>query len=163
MAMNLRLRTDTSRDHPVACEGVKKKILLVDDDKDMLCLYKGILSGKGYDVITAVNGKEGFEKNEYINPDLILLDLRMPEMGGIETLRNIRRVDTSVKVIVLTAGGSADSARTASSLNAFSYTCKSAGIKHISAIVEEALSEGYDEKGCRAEKTNLCACPQYRA
>ena len=82
-----------------------KKILLVDDEQDILEFLSYNLRKEGCDVITANNGKEGLELAKKHNPDLILLDVMMPEMDGMEVcenLRSIERLDNTF-IIFLTA------------------------------------------------------------
>jgi CheY-like chemotaxis protein len=83
----------------------KKKILVIDDNPDLVNLVKTRLAAGGYDVIGANNGIEGLEKAESEKPDLILLDIKMPQMDGHTMLRNIKRRGEmkDIPVIVLTA------------------------------------------------------------
>ena len=80
----------------------RKIILVVDDDPDILELMIMVLTKEGYRAFGATNGADGIIINDKENPDLIILDLRMLEMDGIETLRHIRKMDDKVRVIVLT-------------------------------------------------------------
>ena len=84
-----------------------KKILLVDDERDILDFISYNLEAKGYNVKVASNGEEGISIAKEFKPDLILLDLMMPEMDGIETCERIRENDTlkSVLIAFLTARG----------------------------------------------------------
>src|SRR3989344_1513956 len=68
----------------------KIKVLLIEDEKEVLELYKLKLTLDDYDVITATSGKEGLEKAFKENPDLIYLDIKMPEMDGFEVLQRLR-------------------------------------------------------------------------
>lgn len=68
----------------------KKKIMVVDDEENLLELLSVLLSEEGFDVITATNGKECLEKLKNVKPDLILLDMMMPGMSGRETCEKIR-------------------------------------------------------------------------
>ena len=77
------------------------KILVVDDESDMLELMMMVLTRKGYQAFGAKSGPAGILLNEQEHPDLIILDLRMLEMDGIETLRHIRKMDAKVRVIIL--------------------------------------------------------------
>ncbi len=81
-----------------------QKILAIDDENDVLLIIKTALSGQGYDVLTASNGYDGLAMAEDQKPDLILLDLRMPEMDGMEVLEQLRDNEKtqSIPVIVLT-------------------------------------------------------------
>ena len=76
------------------------KILLIDDEPDLLDLIKEILEQEGYQIFCATNGADGILLNARENPDLIVLDLRMPEMDGIETLQHIRKTDDQVIVVI---------------------------------------------------------------
>ncbi len=77
-------------------------ILVVDDEEDTTTLLKTILKDSGFNVSSALNGEEALEKNKSYHPHMILLDLMMPEMDGIETLQKLRAL-TSVPVIILSA------------------------------------------------------------
>ncbi len=82
-----------------------KKILLIDDEIDLQQLVKVVLSSKGYNVTTADNGQDGLNKLEAANPDLILLDMNMPKMGGVEFYQKICDAWSRPKypVLILTA------------------------------------------------------------
>ena len=80
------------------------RILAVDDEKRILTFLKSKLKASGYDVITASNGKEALEFAQAQEPDLIVLDIVMPKMDGIETLKELRSF-SSVPVIMLSAKG----------------------------------------------------------
>jgi two-component system KDP operon response regulator KdpE len=79
-------------------------ILVVDDDQQILDFLKPKLRGAGYNVLTATNGIEGLEQAKAQEPDLLVLDMMMPEKDGLETLKEIRDF-SAVPVIVLSARG----------------------------------------------------------
>lgn len=79
------------------------KILVVDDEKNILKLYEAELSDEGYTVVTASSGKEAIEVFRRENPDLVTLDILMPDMDGIQVLRQIKEMRPNVPVIMLTA------------------------------------------------------------
>ena len=79
-----------------------EKILAIDDDEEMLQLIQHILESSGYEVITARNGQSGIEKFQKNQPDLVILDVMMPEMDGWEVCHRLRSVST-VPIIMLTA------------------------------------------------------------
>lgn len=83
------------------------RVLVVDDDSDLVTLVKHILRGAGFDVLSANNGSEALRRAKEVQPDLVLLDLMMPEMDGWETLRNLRQF-SNAPVIVLSALSSKD-------------------------------------------------------
>lgn len=78
-----------------------KKILLVDDEQDILEILSYNLTKEGYDVYTAKNGNEGIKKAKEILPDLILLDVMMPEKDGIETCQEMREIDELKKTLIV--------------------------------------------------------------
>lgn len=79
----------------------KIKILLVDDEPDILEFLSYNLIKEGYEVITANNGAEGLKKAKIEKPDLILLDIMMPEMDGIEACTEIRKVESLKKTLIV--------------------------------------------------------------
>jgi len=80
-----------------------KRILLVDDEADFRELMDTRISGWGYDFIAAANGKEAVDILTHNPPDIIILDYVMPEMDGVATLEEIRKIDKEVPVIMFTA------------------------------------------------------------
>ena len=77
-------------------------ILVVDDEPSMLRYLQTVLELDSYRVTTACNGTEAVEKVQRVNPDLVLLDMVMPDGDGLETLQRIREVRPSTKVVMLT-------------------------------------------------------------
>lgn len=80
-----------------------KHILVVDDEKDIRMLFKDELVDAGYGVLLAESGKEALEKLREHKIDLLILDLRMPDMDGIEVLQQVRESDKELPIIVCTA------------------------------------------------------------
>ena len=79
------------------------KILVVDDEKNILKLYKAELEDEGYEIVIANSGKEAIELFKTDRPDLVTLDIMMPDMDGIQVLRQLKQEDPQVPVIMLTA------------------------------------------------------------
>lgn len=79
------------------------KVLVVDDEKNILKLYKEELEEEGYTVLTANSGAEALQIFERENPDIVTLDILMPEMDGIAVLRQLKEKKPSVPVVMLTA------------------------------------------------------------
>jgi len=106
-----------------------KKILVIDDEKDVVELIKARLEANKYEVLTAFNGKEGLEKAKSGQPNLILLDIMMPEMDGFGVLGKLRdmRLKKEIKnipVIMLTAKGEVSSMSRARELGSVDYFVK---------------------------------------
>ncbi len=79
----------------------RKKILLIDDEQDILEILSYNLEKEGYQVFTAGNGNEGIDKAKEILPDLILLDVMMPEKDGIETCQDLRKIKELQKTLIV--------------------------------------------------------------
>jgi DNA-binding response OmpR family regulator len=92
----------------------KKKILLVDDSNTVLMMEKMILAASGYDVVVAHDGQEGVSKAATEQPDLILLDVVMPKMDGIEACRRLRAQEStrSIPIIMVTTRSEAHNVET---------------------------------------------------
>jgi two-component system response regulator (stage 0 sporulation protein F) len=82
-----------------------KKILVVDDEESIRELYRAELADEGYDVDLAADGNQALRRLDAYRPDLVTLDVKMPGIDGIETLRRIREKDTTIPVILVTAFG----------------------------------------------------------
>ena len=81
------------------------KLLVVDDEQDVLDLFKDLFTKKNYQVECAISGKTALEMIDNKRPDIVLLDIRMPEMDGLEALEEIKKKDRFIDVIMLTAYG----------------------------------------------------------
>lgn len=84
----------------------KRKIMVVDDALFMQNMLKNILEEMEYDVVgTASNGKEAIDKVQTLNPEIITMDITMPDMDGIEALKEIKKINNKVKIIMCSAMG----------------------------------------------------------
>ena len=81
----------------------KKTILVVDDDENQRFLCREVLTDEGYDVLVAKDGKEALEKVEQKIPDLVILDIVMPEMDGMEAMTRILRKHRKIPIILNTS------------------------------------------------------------
>lgn len=93
----------------------KKKVLVIDDENDILLIIKSALHEEGYDVTTANNGYDGLALAEDASPDLIILDILMPEMDGFEVLQQLKENEKTaqIPVVILTGLSSKDKIREA--------------------------------------------------
>lgn len=119
----------------------KKKVLIIDDEKQLCELFHTGLTKEGYEVLTALSGPEGIKKVLDSHPDIIFLDLKMPEMDGIETLGHIRNIDKDVVVIILTGYPSMDTALKAYYLNIYDYMTKPFSLEAVKEAIKTALAE----------------------
>jgi CheY-like chemotaxis protein len=82
-----------------------KRILVIDDEDLIREIVKEMLEAEGYVVFTAANGKEGLRLFRKESPDLIITDIFMPEMEGLETIRELHRGSPQVKIVAISGGG----------------------------------------------------------
>ena len=100
------------------------KILVIDDEQSIRDLLDRLLRRKGYDVVLAVSGQKGLECFRRERPDVIVLDLKMPEMDGLTVLRQIRSLNRSQPVIVLTGSRTAEMEQQVRALGVTEYIAK---------------------------------------
>lgn len=101
-----------------------KKILIVDDEKNIRLTLSQSIEDTGAEIDTAVNGEEGLKKAEENDYDIILLDIKMPGIDGIEVLRRLREKSTNATVVIITAHGTIDNAVEAMKLGAVDFIQK---------------------------------------
>jgi DNA-binding response OmpR family regulator len=114
-------------------------ILIVDDERVLCDLLKAVLGSHGHEVFTAYNGREALDLFSQHRPQFTLLDLRMPEMNGIEVLRQIRTIDASAAVMILTGWGSDDLEKQARQLGVTDFLSKTLALDTIVASMERFL------------------------
>lgn len=117
------------------------KILVVDDEEGARDLFKTILTDEGYDVSLATGGEEAlglFKSNPY---NLVITDIKMPVMDGLQLLQEIRKMGSKTEVIMVTAYGEVESYLKAMSLGAAEYINKPIRIKELKRIVHKVLTE----------------------
>ena len=120
------------------------KILIVEDEPDMRLGLKDNLEFDGYEVDSAENGKEGYEKITKNNYDLVLLDVMMPEMSGFEVCKQIRKDGVKVPVILLTAKGEEIDKVRGLELGADDYITKPFSLRELLARVKAVLRRAPD-------------------
>jgi len=118
-----------------------KKILVIDDSWLTRRGIIGILGSDKYEMIEALNGQDGIEKIEKEKPDCILLDLLMPEMGGIEVLKALREKADSAPVIILSADIQETSREQCFKLGAFEFINKPPNENELRGIVKRAVGD----------------------
>lgn len=118
------------------------KVLVIDDQPGIRRLLVEVLAEEGYTVITASNGYEGVQQVKDEHPNLILMDMKMPGMDGIETLRELKRIGEADKVIMMTAYGELELVTQAQQLGAYAYITKPFDIIKLCQMVHDQLAAG---------------------
>jgi len=117
-------------------------IMVVDDQPGIRRLLVEVLQEDGYNVAIAANGYDALHKVKEITPQLILMDMKMPGMDGLETFRELKKVGKAERVIMMTAYGELELVKEALNLGAYKYITKPFDINVIKRIVAEAVSAG---------------------
>lgn len=118
---------------------MNETILVVDDEESICLSLKGILSDEGYEALTAQSGEECLDIIEEELPSLVLLDIWLPGIDGIETLKRIKSRYPKIQVIMISGHGSVESAVTTTKLGAFDFIEKPLSLDKIVLIVNHAL------------------------
>ena len=115
------------------------RVLLVDDEPEICWILSRVLGEAGYDVTTADTVKGGVDAFETHHPDVVLLDLRLPDGDGFEVLRRIRELDETAAVIMMTGHGTVKSAVRAMKLGASDYLIKPVQLEEVRNLRIEDL------------------------
>jgi two-component system NtrC family response regulator len=115
-------------------------ILVVDDEKNYLLVLSAVLEDEGYEVLTANSGHEALEIQKSSDLDLILTDMKMPAMDGLELLENVKASDPDLPVIMMTAHGTIDKAVEAMQKGAYSYILKPFDNERLTIYVKKAVA-----------------------
>jgi DNA-binding response OmpR family regulator len=107
------------------------KILVVDDEHDVCDMLEKFLTLKGYEVYTALSGEEALDLVKKKKPHIVLLDIKMPEMDGIECLKRIKEIEQEVGVIMITAVKQDDVGKKAMELGAYDYITKPLSLQYL--------------------------------
>jgi DNA-binding NtrC family response regulator len=132
---------------------IPTKVLIVDDEKDFVEMLALRLKEEGEKVTPAYSGKECLDVLEKAEIDVVILDIKMPGMDGIDTLREIKRRFPLVEVIMLTGHGSTETAVQGMKLGAFDYLLKPADFNDLTSKLENARKrkEAQEERIRKAE------------
>ncbi|MEK7706474.1 MAG: sigma-54 dependent transcriptional regulator, partial [Verrucomicrobiota bacterium] len=122
------------------------KLLLIDDEADVQYSFRRIFDSPEIEITTASSGEEALKLIPKFKPDLVLMDIRMGGMSGLETLRRIRQMDTKLLVILMTAYGTTQMAIEAMKLGAYDYLLKPFDVPKLKEVLGNALKAARDMK-----------------
>jgi two-component system response regulator (stage 0 sporulation protein F) len=120
---------------------MKKKVLIVDDQNGIRVLLMEVFTNEGYDTYQASNGRLALEIVRTVSPDIVLLDMKIPGMDGLEILKHIKTIDPTMKVIMMTAYGELDMIKEATDLGASMHFTKPFDIDELRIAVDMQLSD----------------------
>lgn len=118
-------------------------ILIIDDDDQIRTSFQKLLGEEGYDVDGAASGEAGLTRIVKQAPDVVILDIRLPGMSGLETLREIHQIEPRLPVIIMTAYGTTETAIEAIKIGAFDYILKPFDIPEMLAVIRKALAASH--------------------
>lgn len=119
---------------------MRLKVLLVDDEEDIIEVIQDRLEAYGFTVVTAGNGLEALKKLSMEKFDGVFLDVKMPEMGGIEALEEIRKKDRKIPVIIITSSSTREAAIEAMAKGANEYVLKPFEWEELKAKIEKVYN-----------------------
>lgn len=122
-------------------DGTRIKVLLVDDEEGYTSILAKRLAKRNYEVTTALSGSEGIQAVRSNDFDVVILDLKMEDMDGIEVLKIFKKLLPSMEVIMLTGHGSERAAREGISFGAFDYLTKPCELDDLEAKIREAYKK----------------------
>ena len=115
------------------------RILVIDDEERMCWALERALSHEGYQVVTATRGLQGVDLALETEPSVIILDLKMPDIDGIDVLKRLKEINPSIPVIMITAHGTIDTAIEAMKIGAMDYITKPFKLEQIKVQIKQAL------------------------
>ena len=138
-------------------------ILLAEDNEGNILTISSYLSAKGYEVRLAKNGREALEQVQAVPPDLVLMDVQMPEMDGLEAMRKIRQMPefATLPIIALTALAMAGDKEQCLQAGANAYLSKPVRLKQLATIIQQVLTppdalDGLQKSPSIASQKTLC-------
>ncbi|MED3561665.1 two-component system response regulator [Bacillus sp. MUM 116] len=120
---------------------MKEKILIVDDQFGIRILLNEVFQKEGYQTYQAANGIQALDIVKKHDPDLVLLDMKIPGMDGIEILKRMKVIDPEIRVIIMTAYGELDMIQEAKDLGAITHFAKPFDIDDIRAAVKKHMPQ----------------------
>ena len=116
------------------------RILIIDDDKFVNLTLSKLLKKEGYETRSAYNGKSGIYETQHFQPELVLLDFKLPDLNGFQILEKIKKINSSIVVIMITSFGEIRRAVNAIKLGAYDFFTKPFDNNEILAVIKKALS-----------------------
>src|SRR6202453_1137518 len=150
-------RPPASGEHVPNPSDTRQSVLIIDDEKDVHYSFRRLLEKEPLDILSAESGDEGIRIAKKSHPDLIVMDIRMGQQSGLDTLKELRQINPRQVVIMMTAYGTSQTAIEAMKLGAYDYVLKPFDIPHLKELLFEALAAARAMKQIVAFPTKLNA------
>lgn len=115
-------------------------VLVIDDEESIRNLLDTLLSRKGYEVVLASNGQKGLELFRRARPDVVVLDLKMPQMDGLTVLQQVRQLNPTQPVVILTGAGTAKAEQQVRALGVTEYVEKEFSLHRLGDALKRLLN-----------------------
>lgn len=117
----------------------RRRVLVIDNEDDARRLCEELLIGEGYEVYSATDIKSGLEMVKSLIPDMVIMDLHLPEINGIEGLRRIKNIKEETLTILVTGRGTMDTVKEAMRHGAYDYITKPFDMELVKEVINEGL------------------------
>ncbi|GIN20289.1 MAG TPA: response regulator [Bacillus bacterium] len=124
---------------------MREKVLIVDDQFGIRTLLNEVLQKEGYEIFQAANGFQALSVTEQHAPDLVLLDMKIPGMDGLEILKKMKEINPDIRVLIMTAYGELDLIEQTKKLGALAHFSKPFDIEEIRSAVKKYLLVNSDQ------------------
>lgn len=139
----------------------KRNLLLVDDEQYIHDIFTEYLDSKSFRIISAFDGNEALKKIHQEELDIVLLDINLPGLNGLETLKEIKKINSQLAVIIITGYGNCDTAIDAQKFGCYDYVTKPFRLPEIKSVIEQALiDKDYLQKSKKTKKPCLLTTPR---
>lgn len=117
----------------------RRRVLVIDNEDDARILCEELLIGEGYEVYSATDTLSGLEMVKSLMPDMVIMDLHLPEINGIEGLRRIKNLKEETLTVLVTSRGTMDTVKEAMRHGAYDYITKPFDVELVKEVVNEGL------------------------
>jgi len=117
----------------------RRRVLVIDNEDDARRLCEELLTGEGYEVYSATDTSSGLEMVKNLKPDMVIMDLHLPEINGIEGLRRIKNMKEEILTVLVTGRGTMDTVKEAMRHGAYDYITKPFDIELVKEVINEGL------------------------
>jgi DNA-binding NtrC family response regulator len=133
----------------------KTRVLVIDDDRSMIEIASFHLNSQGYEPFGALTGEEGLRMAEQSSFDVVLTDLRLPDLGGIEVMKRLKQISPESEIIMISGHGSVSKAVEATKAGAFYFVEKPVEFEELMLLIEKAVERGQQAKEIRQLRGRL--------